>query len=114
MPASVQLGKLGCQDRLNAVGPGNLVHVKDQLSDRRFLVDTGASLSLFPSSSAAAPSGPRLIGPAGQPIPCWGERVFTLFFFLKLVDTQLAVSLATVSTVSQPGVDSGVLSPSSS
>ena len=113
MPASVQLGKLGCQDRLNAVGPGNLVHVEDHLSDRRFLVDTGASFSLFPSSSAAAPSGPCLIGPAGQPIPCWGERVFTLFFF-ELVDTQLAVSLATVSTVSQPGVDSGVLSPSSS
>jgi len=110
VPASVQLGKLGCQDRLNAVGPGNLVHVEDQLNDRRFLTVAGASFSLSPSSSAAVPSGPRLIGPAGQPTPCWGEQVFTLVF--TLVDTQSAVSLATVSTVSQTGVDSGVFSPS--
>jgi hypothetical protein len=83
VPAAVQLGKLGCQGRLNAVIPGTLVHIEDQLSNRRFLVDTGASFSLFPHTSAAAPSGPRLIGPAGQPIPCWGERVFTLLFHGK-------------------------------
>jgi hypothetical protein len=52
----------------------------DQLSNRRFLVDTGASFSVFPHSSASPPVGPALAGAAGQPIPCWGERQFRLSF----------------------------------
>ncbi len=42
------LGKLGRQGRLNAVVPGSLVHVVDQLSNRRFLKDTGDSYCSFP------------------------------------------------------------------
>jgi hypothetical protein len=57
---------------LNAVVPGQLVHIVDQLTGRRFLIDTGASYSIFPHRSTSPPSGPR--------IPCWGERVVQLDF----------------------------------
>ncbi len=46
----------------------------DQVSGRRFLVDTGAAFSIFPHQSSAVPNGPLLSGPAGRNIPCWGER----------------------------------------
>jgi hypothetical protein len=74
------VGKLGRQGRLNAVVPGSLVHIVDQLSNRRFLVDPGASYSIFPHSSAATPSGTKLRGGAGQLIPCWGEKTMNLSF----------------------------------
>ncbi len=35
--------KLGGPGRLNAVAAGQLIHMLDQVSNRRFLVDTGAS-----------------------------------------------------------------------
>ena len=41
-------GKLTTPARLNAVAAGTLVHIIDQLTDRRYLVDTGASFSLVP------------------------------------------------------------------
>jgi len=78
--AALHVGKLGRQGRLNAVVPGSLVHIVDQLSNRRFLVDTGASYSIFPHFSAAPPSGPKLRGAAGQLIPCWGEKTINLSF----------------------------------
>ena len=52
----------------------------DQVSNRRFLVDTGASYSILPHRSSLPASGPKLFGPAGQPIPCWGERLLQLRF----------------------------------
>jgi hypothetical protein len=70
------VGKLGCQGRLNAVVPGSLVHLVDQLSNRHFLVDTGASFSIFPHQSSSPPSWLHLRGAASQPIPCWGEKTF--------------------------------------
>jgi hypothetical protein len=76
----VQLGKLKLRGCLNAVTPGPLVHIVDQLSNMRFLIDTGASYSVFPHQSSATASGPRLIGPTGRPIPCWGERRLRLSF----------------------------------
>jgi hypothetical protein len=42
----VQLGKLACRGLVNTVSPGGLVHVVDHLSNRRFLVDTGAVFSV--------------------------------------------------------------------
>ncbi len=80
MLTALQLGKLASRGRLNAVAPGPLVHIEDQLSKRRFLVDTGASFSIYPFSSKAAPTGPTLFGPAGKLIPCWGERSISLQF----------------------------------
>ena len=52
-----------------------LVHITDQLTDWRYLVDTGASFSLVPHRSGDTPAKePRLIGPNGLPIRCWGEE----------------------------------------
>ena len=74
------VGKLGGPGRLNAVAAGQLIHMLDQVSNRRFLVDTGASYSILPHVSSLPASGPKLYGPAGQPIPCWGERLVQLRF----------------------------------
>jgi hypothetical protein len=69
------VGKLGGPGRLNAVAAGQLIHKLDQVSNRGFLVDTRASYSILPHRSSLPASGPKLYGPAGQPIPCWGERL---------------------------------------
>jgi hypothetical protein len=52
----------------------------DQVSKIRFLVDTGASYSIFPHWSSSPPTGPFLAGPSGTAIPCWGEKEFELSF----------------------------------
>ena len=68
-------GKLRTPARLNAVAAGMLVHITDQLTDGRYLVDTGASFSLVPHRSTKPPARePRLTGPNGLPIRCWGEE----------------------------------------
>jgi hypothetical protein len=83
------------QGQLNAIAPGQLLHVVDMLTNRRFLVDTGAAYSIFPHVSAQLPSGPALQGPGGQAIPCWGEKqvqlriggkTFSWTFLLAKVD----------------------------
>jgi transposase InsO family protein len=76
----VDFGKLASRGRLAAIAPGRLVHVLDELSNRRFLCDTGASYSVFPFRSPEPPSGPSLTGPNGQRILCWGERELALSF----------------------------------
>jgi hypothetical protein len=76
----MQLGKLASRGLVSAVAPGQLVHITDQFTQRRFLVDTGAAYSVFPHSSSGFPSGPALSGATGQPIPCWGEQQLHLSF----------------------------------
>jgi transposase InsO family protein len=76
----VQLGKLVRRGRLNAVGPGDLIHVHDRSTQQRYLVDTGATYSILPFSSPAHPTGPSLVGPDGRQIPCWGRRRVHLEF----------------------------------
>jgi hypothetical protein len=73
-------GKLSRQGRVNAVAPGRLLHLQDDLSKRRYLVDTGAAYSIFPYSSSECQSGPSLRGPSGRPIRCWGEKQIKLSF----------------------------------
>ncbi len=71
MPGSLHLvRKLGGQGRLNAVAAGQLIHMLDQISNRRFLVDIGASYSILPHRSSMPAAVPKLFGPAGQLIPC--------------------------------------------
>ncbi len=41
-----QGGKLESRGRLYAIAPGSLVHILDQISGRRILVDTGAAFSI--------------------------------------------------------------------
>ena len=71
-------GKLGVLGGLNAVAAGLLVHIVDRSNKRRYLVDTGASYSILPHKSPLPATGPKLFGPGGQPIRCWGERVVKL------------------------------------
>jgi hypothetical protein len=70
-----QGGKINLPAWLNAVAAGMLVHVECQLTARRYLVDTGASFSLATHKYNKKPARrPRLMGPNGQIIKCWGEE----------------------------------------
>jgi hypothetical protein len=73
-------GKLTTPAQLNTIAAGMLVHITDQLTGRRYLVDTGASFSLVPHQSRAPTCEPRLVGPNGAAINCWGETTLQLRF----------------------------------
>ncbi len=49
-----------------------LIFLTDELTNDRFLVDTGATLSIIPCTSNSSSSGPLLKGVDGQSIPSWG------------------------------------------
>jgi hypothetical protein len=49
-----------------------LIFLTDELTNDRYLVDTGATLSIVPCTKKSSPSGPLLKGTDGQPIPSWG------------------------------------------
>jgi hypothetical protein len=76
----LQLGKLTARGRVNAVAPGFLLYLHDDISHRRFLVDTGASFSIFPFVDTSRPTGPLLTGPSGKQIPCWGKKSLSVRF----------------------------------
>ena len=67
-------GKLTDRQEVHALPAGdyNLVFLKDSLSGRRFLVDTGASVSVF-QLNAPTPSAPfsktKLLTAGGSPLP---------------------------------------------
>ena len=65
-----------CPGSCQRCRPGQLVYVSDQLSNRRFLVDTGAAYSIFRHHSSGQPTGtgPSLAGPDGPPLACWGDK----------------------------------------
>ena len=70
MPRPLHLvGKLACLGRLNAVATGKLIHMQNQITNRRFLMDIGASYSIIPYRSSLPATGPKLFGPTGQLIP---------------------------------------------
>jgi hypothetical protein len=46
-----------------------LIFFTDELTNDRYLVDTGATLSIVPCNQNATPSSPLLKGADGQPIP---------------------------------------------
>jgi hypothetical protein len=73
-------GKLVSRGTVGAVFPGKLLHLQDTVSQRRFLVDTGASYSILPHTSTSPVEGPNLTGPSGTAIRCWGERKLSLSF----------------------------------
>lgn len=52
---------------------GDLIHVVDDISGRRFLVDTGASVSIIPHRSRDQPGRLRLVAADGRSIPTWGK-----------------------------------------
>ena len=58
----------------------SLLFLRDNHSKLNFLVDTGASLSIIPFTSANIPLGQKLIGANGAQIPTWGFQTRTLAF----------------------------------
>jgi hypothetical protein len=61
-----------------------LIFLMDELTNERYLVDTGATLSIVPCTSNAGPSGPLLKAADGQPIPSKGFVSKTVLFQGKL------------------------------
>ena len=53
---------------------GQLAYITDQLSQRRFLVDTSAAYSILPHHSSGQPTGPLLAGPDGDPLACCRDK----------------------------------------
>jgi hypothetical protein len=49
-----------------------LIFLTYKVTNDRYLVYTGATLSIVPCSQNASPSGPPLKGADGPPIPSWG------------------------------------------
>ena len=85
MPTALQLlGKRSRrreEEELNTLPVGgSLIYLRDKLTNRDFLVDTGASRSVFPHQSSAPPSGPRLLMADGRPAAAWGSRILPLQF----------------------------------
>ena len=73
--------------KLNSLPVGiYLVYLQDALSNRDYLVDTGASRSVFPHRSSAAPTGPCLLMADGRPTKAWGSRLIPLQFGFRLAD----------------------------
>jgi hypothetical protein len=73
---------------------GGLIFLINKLTHDRYVVDTGATLSIVHCTSKTNPSGPLLKGVDGQPIPSWGfvhktvqfqGKLFTFKFLLGAV-----------------------------
>ena len=58
----------------------SLIFLKDILSDRKFLVDSGASVSVFPGPKGAANNGVCLLNADWLPTECSGSRIIPLRF----------------------------------
>ena len=69
------------QEKLNALPAGKLIYLQDDLTSRRFLVDSGASVSVFPYHGPP-PKSPslRLQTADGSHMSCNGERIIPLRF----------------------------------
>jgi hypothetical protein len=81
VPRSLHLvGKLAGPGQLNSVATGQQIHMQYQISNRRFLMDTSASYSILSHCSSLPATGLKLFGPAGQLIPCYGDRLMQLLF----------------------------------
>ena len=59
--------------------PDSHLYIRDMLSRRLFLVDTGAMISVFPHRSSASATT-SLCAAGGQPIASWGKRTIPLSF----------------------------------
>jgi len=76
------VGKLeGRREQLNTLG--GLIFLQDSVSEQRFLVDTGAAVSVLPHRSSAPSSGTPLTGADGRPIASWGTVKKKLSFGLR-------------------------------
>ncbi|PAA46946.1 hypothetical protein BOX15_Mlig009783g10, partial [Macrostomum lignano] len=87
MRAALQLsGKRAGRPPVTIAAAGNLLLIPDVPSGRRFLVDTGAEVSIFPASAddaRARSPGPPLFAANGTRIRTFGGRSITLDVGLK-------------------------------
>ena len=58
----------------------SLIFLKDILSDQEFLVDSGASVSLFPGPRATSDDGVYLLTADSSPMICSSSRIIPLRF----------------------------------
>ena len=58
----------------------SLLFLKDILSDREFLVDSSASVYVFPGPKSASSNGVRLLTADGSPMICSGTKIIPLRF----------------------------------
>ena len=62
----------------------SLLFLRDILSDREFLVDSGASVSVFPGPKSNSSDGVRLLTADGSPMICSGTKIInTSTIFLR-------------------------------
>ena len=62
-------------EKLASASPAGvpLLYLRDSVTGREFLVDTGAAVSVFPHQSSLHSSGPPLVAADGRPIASWGK-----------------------------------------
>jgi hypothetical protein len=65
------VGKLRSQGQVNSVIPCCLLHIKEDIFNRCFLIGTGTSYSVFSYTSTLSSLGPHLKGSSGQLIWRW-------------------------------------------
>jgi hypothetical protein len=73
--------QLKAQMQINALG--GLVYLQDSKTNQKFLVDTGAAVSVLPHISQNPSSGPPLSGADGKAIPSWGSAKKILNFGIR-------------------------------
>jgi hypothetical protein len=61
-------------------GAAQLIFLKDSKTHSKYLVDTGAALSLLPFKPSQPSSGPKLCNANGKPISSWKFVEKTLQF----------------------------------
>ncbi len=59
---------------------GALFYLTDAISNKRFLVDTGAACSILPHHSSQPPANLKLVAADGRKIPTWGKKVCKVNF----------------------------------
>ena len=74
---------------------GALFYLKDTISGKRFLVDTGAACSILPHHSSQQPSNLKLVAADGRKIPTWGKKMCKINF--NKTDYSYTFVLAAVS-----------------
>ena len=74
---------------------GALFYLMDAISNKRFLVDTGAACSILPHHSSQPPANLKLVAADGRKIFTWGKKVCKVNF--NKTDYSYTFVLAAVS-----------------
>jgi hypothetical protein len=77
-------GSAAITTAMNFLGNAKLIFLTDELTNDRYLVDTGATLTIVPCTAKSSPSSLLLKAAYGQPICSWGFIQKTVQFQGKL------------------------------